>query len=222
MASTEDNAQCRICLDTENEQSNPLFRPCSCRGTAAWVHVDCLTQWRRTSVNPRSFYECDQCHYKYQFKSLVVDKFTISQLLGSPVSVFFVALAFLYIIILLSGSLIKLFTARTWGEVFAIANLEHHILGSAFTGILSLAGFAGTWHGVRSPFFLGRNNGGGKMSEIELICFAIMVFIGLCMALFWIFQRLESYAKQATRYAQQAVLDAQTGTTPNAAEAGWA
>eukprot|EP01050_Picozoa_sp_SAG11_P005104 SAG11_NODE_346_length_10432_cov_4.883770_4_plen_83_part_00 len=33
-----------------------------------YVHVDCLNQWRNTSVNANSFYQCDSCKYRYSFK----------------------------------------------------------------------------------------------------------------------------------------------------------
>ena len=30
-----------------------------------YVHLSCLTQWRFASANPNSFYECDNCKYRY-------------------------------------------------------------------------------------------------------------------------------------------------------------
>lgn len=33
-----------------------------------YVHADCLNQWRLSSVNKNSFYECDSCKYRYSFK----------------------------------------------------------------------------------------------------------------------------------------------------------
>lgn len=60
--------QCRICFDThEDATTGPLFRPCSCRGSAAWVHLVCLDTWRKTSANPRSLYRCDTCHFEYEY-----------------------------------------------------------------------------------------------------------------------------------------------------------
>merc|ERR1712203_1321289 len=58
-----------------------------CTGTMRFVHVECLNSWRRTSANPKSSYECDQCRYKYSFHrtmyatilrtSLILHVFTI-------------------------------------------------------------------------------------------------------------------------------------------------
>ena len=57
---------CRICLESEADGDGVLYRPCDCRGSMAWVHVECLSRWRRVSANPRSFLYCDQCNYEYQ------------------------------------------------------------------------------------------------------------------------------------------------------------
>lgn len=35
--------QCRICLDTENQES--LITPCLCRGSAEFIHRECLTRY---------------------------------------------------------------------------------------------------------------------------------------------------------------------------------
>ena len=43
------------------------------------VHLDCLNQWRAMSVNPQSFYQCDQCGYKYN-----VQRAEIATLLEKP------------------------------------------------------------------------------------------------------------------------------------------
>jgi hypothetical protein len=36
-----------------------------CRGTASFVHVSCLAQWRTLSVGRASFHACDVCGYRY-------------------------------------------------------------------------------------------------------------------------------------------------------------
>ena len=68
ISNDEDAPQCRICFDGGcfGEQG-PLFRPCRCSGSMAWVHRECLDQWRRSSANPRSFFRCDNCLFEYRF-----------------------------------------------------------------------------------------------------------------------------------------------------------
>jgi magnesium-transporting ATPase (P-type) len=55
--SEQKESECRICLTSDVN----VFKPCPC----AWVHQECLNQWRRTSH--RATWECDICHFKYRF-----------------------------------------------------------------------------------------------------------------------------------------------------------
>ncbi|KAH7104673.1 hypothetical protein BKA62DRAFT_692995 [Auriculariales sp. MPI-PUGE-AT-0066] len=63
-----DAPTCRICLAGREEEaeSGRLIRPCLCRGTVAYVHVQCLNSWRKTAPGAKHFWECAQCGYKYQ------------------------------------------------------------------------------------------------------------------------------------------------------------
>ena len=64
---------CRICL----EENGRFISPCKCRGTMKYVHAHCLEEWRRHSTNPRSFFQCEQCHHQYTFqRSWFVDMFS--------------------------------------------------------------------------------------------------------------------------------------------------
>ncbi|KXS17632.1 hypothetical protein M427DRAFT_153803 [Gonapodya prolifera JEL478] len=50
---------CRICLSDESAET--LISPCSCTGSARWVHRDCLTRWRKSSPNTMSKVQCEVC-----------------------------------------------------------------------------------------------------------------------------------------------------------------
>jgi len=52
----------------EGPEEGRMFSPCLCRGSMQLVHVACLNQWRRSSANPRSYYQCEQCNYRYQLR----------------------------------------------------------------------------------------------------------------------------------------------------------
>ena len=52
---------CRVCFGTGGR----LIRPCSCRGSMEFVHMDCLNEWRVTSVSPTAYSQCDQCQFTY-------------------------------------------------------------------------------------------------------------------------------------------------------------
>ncbi|KAF3922157.1 hypothetical protein ABW21_db0202272 [Orbilia brochopaga] len=68
--------QCRICLDTSTEDADPelgrLISPCLCKGSARYVHEECLRAWRLQSANDQSFYKCPTCHFEYQFRRLKI------------------------------------------------------------------------------------------------------------------------------------------------------
>lgn len=56
---------CRICLDSEGGK---LISPCLCKGTMKYVHATCLDTWRHTKTQTSpSYFQCDQCLYKYNF-----------------------------------------------------------------------------------------------------------------------------------------------------------
>lgn len=67
----EDDPLCRICLGGRDDEDSSLGRfiqPCLCRGTMAFIHVGCLQRWRLTAPSVRSFYQCDQCGYRYKLR----------------------------------------------------------------------------------------------------------------------------------------------------------
>lgn len=63
----DDEPQCRICQAKQSEcPEMKLFRPCKCSGSQAFVHMECLNQWRATSES--AFKTCSVCQYSYQTK----------------------------------------------------------------------------------------------------------------------------------------------------------
>ena len=55
---------CRVCLGGEGD--SPFVQPCACRGSAQWIHVHYLEQWRRTGPREDAAYRCGECkdHYR--------------------------------------------------------------------------------------------------------------------------------------------------------------
>ena len=106
-----DGRQCRICFGGEEaeEELGPLFRPCSCRGTMAWVHMECLDRWRYSSSNPQSEFRCDQCKFEYRFGRVAVayagsvDRFTLARFLMTPFAVHILSLSALFSAIFVLG-----------------------------------------------------------------------------------------------------------------------
>ena len=57
---------CRICF--AGADAGRLVSPCLCSGSMRYVHLDCLSQWRKISANPLSAYQCENCLYRYSFR----------------------------------------------------------------------------------------------------------------------------------------------------------
>ncbi|KAI9218826.1 hypothetical protein BC828DRAFT_196247 [Blastocladiella britannica] len=56
------NLQCRICHDAASD-TDPLFRPCKCSGSIAYVHQPCLEAWLAHSRQPA----CELCSAPFAF-----------------------------------------------------------------------------------------------------------------------------------------------------------
>lgn len=217
-----DAPQCRICLDThEDATTGPLFRPCSCRGSAAWVHMECLDTWRKTSANRRSFYRCDTCHFEYKLQyqqRFLPDKFSLARFLNTRFAIHVLSLLVLSCMVFVGGFVAKAFNpGLTWWDVLRCLNLQHLISGAYLTGLGSLAGGVMSTVGGGTLFrFLGET--GLRLGEVDgklgAILVAILTVVGLCFAFAWIFGRVEAYAEGATGRMLWVVLDAHHGRSP--------
>jgi hypothetical protein len=70
---TANNASktCRICFDTDNQTG--LIRPCLCSGGSAYVHRECLDDWRSMNKEGRGFKYCEICHFQFVIEPVVDD-----------------------------------------------------------------------------------------------------------------------------------------------------
>lgn len=66
---------CRICLDDDTVKN--LISPCLCNGTAKFVHLKCLNQWRHNSQTQLSTSQCDLCKYHYEYNDYMHPVFLI-------------------------------------------------------------------------------------------------------------------------------------------------
>ena len=62
--STEEN-RCRYCLETDNDNTNPLIVPCKCDGSLKYVHRKCLDKWRAGDLDSENVLTCEICHEDY-------------------------------------------------------------------------------------------------------------------------------------------------------------
>jgi len=129
---------CRICLDHEDTPSNPLLRPCRCRGSMAYVHRNCLNEWRRQSIHPNSIYQCDTCKFEYRFATAIrPDRFTIARVLAWPISIHLLSVMGLFCLCFAGGFVAKLFDASlTWSDfnLKSCFNIDHLLRGAIAIG----------------------------------------------------------------------------------------
>jgi len=99
-----DNRVCRICFGGVNDiiESGKLISPCKCKGSMKYVHVNCLNEWRLASANNSSYYQCDQCKYKYHFQRTKLAKF-----ISNKFSILLITIFVTYLYIFFTGFIIK-------------------------------------------------------------------------------------------------------------------
>ncbi len=223
---TDEAPQCRICYGSAEDELGQLFRPCMCDGTTAWVHVECLDRWRKSSANSQSFYRCEQCHFTYRFATAYdrIDRLTLARILTSRAAVYATSLALLALLVFAAGFVGKMLSPeQSWADVFRVFNLRHWIFGSYITGLGSLIGagvsamgfgtFRLGWdvfgdNGLRGLRGGRGGGGGGERGGVGELLVIIAVVIGLMVALYWVFNVVEDCARRTTRGATTYVLDA--------------
>lgn len=75
LSDDDDEPICRVCLtgdapmedDGEGGVLGALIQPCLCSGSVAWIHVGCLSRWRRSSSSSTAAASCPQCGLRYRF-----------------------------------------------------------------------------------------------------------------------------------------------------------
>lgn len=74
---------CRICLCEDDEDTNPLIKPCKCAGSMAYIHHECLKTWfhgkrvvKNSSIVTTYFWknlECELCKTPYPYETRSID-----------------------------------------------------------------------------------------------------------------------------------------------------
>lgn len=117
---------CRICLEESSnlEPSNFLIHPCGCKGTAEFVHSECLIKWikkstwRKSKGKDENFILCEMCKTPIYFH--VGSQSWASWYKNKPCSAVFYLL---WIILLLLS-----FIAIVFMVTYAIATKEYQVL----------------------------------------------------------------------------------------------
>jgi len=194
----DDDRACRICLDTESEEDNPLISPCRCSGSMRFVHRACLDEWRISCFNPKALVSCTTCQTPFRTRyegpgeeptgrrwwvRFAKDVAWYAGVRIAAIITASIALGFWPHLLLGAGvgalhpnPLIAHLLCGT-GTVFAIAGT---------VAVLQLPGMWHTGEGVRLLFDAWcPRRGGGKGSGMETLV-AILVIVGLLVCLFFL------------------------------------
>ena len=100
----------------------------------AYVHRNCLNEWRRQSIHPNSIYQCDTCKFNYRFATAIgPDRFTIARVLAWPISIHLLSVMGLFCLCFAGGFVAKLFDASlTWSDfnLKSCFNIDHLLIGA--------------------------------------------------------------------------------------------
>ena len=62
--------ECRICLDSSEENDNKLLSICECKGSIKYIHKECAMKWiKERNGNTR----CELCKTKYDKEKLKIN-----------------------------------------------------------------------------------------------------------------------------------------------------
>jgi len=136
-----DNRVCRICFGGVNDilESGKLISPCKCKGSMKYVHVNCLNDWRLASANKASYYQCDQCKYKYHFQ-----RTKLANIISNRLSILLITLILTYLYMFFTGFILKAIIQWKNYKIgsfefpkvgFFNIGLEHHFYGFCAIGI---------------------------------------------------------------------------------------
>ncbi|KAK9719442.1 hypothetical protein K7432_004778 [Basidiobolus ranarum] len=232
IAAEEEEKQCRICYGGLDDEPSfgKLISPCKCKGTMKYVHLQCLNSWRLASGG-KSFFECDSCHYKYNFQ-----RTTMAKAATNPLVLTLCSLLVFVFIIFLAGFPVKLALRsceledfEVWDEdnpnityedlapFLSMTNIDliHMMLGLIMVGVVgflhflvSTIAFGGPvpiiGFGYRNGGFRGGNRGDDRFNGGVLL---ILVAIGTVKAFWTVYKIVRNMSRRSLEAVGAAILE---------------
>ena len=211
--SASQNARIKYC-SAEDPSLGQLISPCKCTGSARYIHEGCLEAWRKNAAQRKHFWECNICHYRYQFSRL-----GWARLLENPAAHFAITATVAFVLVFIFGyiadPIINLYidpysatsTSRLWTPIKVSdvgeesSWLQHFYKGLASLGVLSFAReifMANPWrwynlrnsglaHGTTRP-------GATGQERVANISWVVLV-IGVMTFLYTVFKAMNSLTR---------------------------
>lgn len=125
-----------------------FISPCACKGSMAWVHRQCLEEWRYKSARRDSFYNCEYCFVAYRFKHT-----WLAALLNNPLTLLLVTMLLTGLtalaIVFLAGAIFPLRLADLAEQLTAEATINHRTTNAGDGG--GIFGIDGAWMAIPPP-----------------------------------------------------------------------
>ncbi|KAI9012742.1 hypothetical protein BC832DRAFT_547898 [Gaertneriomyces semiglobifer] len=223
-AAGRDDRICRICFGGQEDEPElgRLLSPCKCNGTMKYVHVECLNEWRRNSRKKESFYQCDQCLYRYNFA-----RTTWARIAVNEVVVTLLTFAVFLVSAIFSGFGAKLILMYYGpGSIFDWELLEdleltyfanpaaysmwridivHLLLGVMLLGVMGFTQLAATvFWGTGIPGFRTRRMGGGRDGSL---IFTVIIVIGVVKMVWAMYKGVREWSRRRLEVVEAAIMD---------------
>ncbi|KAB8342849.1 hypothetical protein FH972_022447 [Carpinus fangiana] len=204
-------------------ESGRLIRPCKCKGSSAYVHEECLQQWRHADPDygSRNFWQCPTCGFRYRLERMSWGNWIAS----TPMQVLLTLTIFLVAIFILgfvADPIMNLYldpydvllsSERSAFDERIILDdeptwLEHFVKGLASLGLLGFAKVAFSLpYWVRFGNFGGGrgNNGRDRMGNVTWI----FILLGVITVLSAVWKSVRSWSGRVLKKAGERVMDVQ-------------
>lgn len=211
--SASQNVRIRYC-SADDPTLGQLISPCNCTGSARFIHEGCLEAWRKNAAQKKHFWECNICHYQYQFSRL-----GWARLLENPAAHFAitatVSLFLVFIFGYIADPIINLYidpysatsSSRLWTPINVSdigeqsSWLQHFYKGLASLGVLSFARvlfMANPWHWYNlrnSGLAHGTARPGATGQERVANISWVVLVIGVMTFLYTVFKAMNSLTR---------------------------
>jgi len=212
-----DDRVCRICLGGVNDipLSGKLISPCKCKGSMKYVHINCLNEWRLNSANKSSYYQCDQCKYKYHFQ-----RTKFAKILSNKLTLLFITFIITYLYIFFTGfilkSIIQLKNYKIGTMEFpkiSFFNLgkEHHFYGFFVIGIFGALKMTYRYifdiSTLTNNFIRLTRSGNSKNRKDDELTIIILLIIGCIKFMFDEYKNVYKKSKESLTILEERILE---------------
>jgi hypothetical protein len=221
---------CRICHGHEvnDPQMGRLLSPCKCRGSMKYVHLGCLNSWREISKRRESFWQCENCNYRYNLRRTTWAKYLQNELMTQLLT-FLIFLGLVFVSGYFAKFIIYIFSdaddneiivrpagfplyADTYGKSFSVSlwkpDWDHMVIGVYSVGALGFFYlFASFFRNPFGPFPNLHISSRGTDNRAGYMVFGLFILIGIVKILYAIYRGVKKISQRFLSRLETVVLD---------------